>query len=161
NRSTGTDPLTVFATTVSAGGNLNLRLQSSVVDSGTGGTTGVVHVVDPADNLTGDYAAHFHDASKTANATYDRGVYGGRTNDTTAASTYDFTGTTGLSAGGNISVQAVNSGTSDPTINIIGVTNLRPNTTTPNHIDVTTTGKIDLTQVGGPLRVGTIKSTNA
>src|SRR4029077_15741386 len=87
NRSTGTDPLTVFAKTVSAGGNVNLQLQSSVVDSGTGGTNGAIHVDDASDStLTGDYAAHFHNASQTANATYDRGVYGGRTIDTTTAS---------------------------------------------------------------------------
>jgi hypothetical protein len=162
NRSTGTDPLTVYAPTVSAGGNVNLQLQSSVVDSGTGGTTGTVHVEDSPDgSLTGDYAAHFHDASQTGNATLDQGVYAGTTNDTTTPSTYDFTGTAGLSAGGNISVQAANSGASDPTIDIIGTTSLQPNTTNPNHIDVTTNGKIDLTQVGGPLRVGTIHSTNA
>jgi hypothetical protein len=172
NRTTSASSLTVFAPAVSAGGNVNLQLQSSVKDSGTGGTTGTIHVVDQSDStLTGDYAAHFHDASKTANATLDQGVYAGTTNNTTTSSTYDFrnrdqggalTGLAGLSAGGNISVQAANSASTDPTVDIVGVTNLQSSSTAAtNHIDVTTNGKIDLTQIGGPMRVGTIQSTNA
>jgi hypothetical protein len=172
NRTTSASTLTIYAPAVSAGGDINLQLQSSVVDSGTGGTTGKVHVVDQADSsLTGDYAAHFHDAIRTANATLDQGVYASATNNTTTSSTYDFrnrnqsgalTGLADLSAGGNISIQSANHASTDPTIDIVGTTNLQSATTTAtNHIDVTTNGKIDLSQVGGTMRIGTIQSTNS
>lgn len=146
---------TIDIGSVRAGGDIDLLLQDSVQENGTGTQLNGLRVTTPSTSPTSDaeYYNHFRPDSGTAPAS-DPAVFADMDHAWTINSAYDF----GLlEAAGNIVVSAADASTSVPTLEIVANTNLLGS----GHLDVDTNGTITLTETNGDLRVGIIRSTAA
>ena len=103
--------------------------------------------------------------SLTPKFTFDSGLYGDPTQATTLPVTFLFgntdafhnlTGTGGITAGGNISIQGAHTAASDPMVTVAGIIQTSPTGKT----DATINGSITLTESTGNLNVGVIDSIN-
>ena len=168
-----TGPLTVYVTTLSAGGNADVQLEQSVVEQGTSGFTADPVQVINKQGPSGLYNAYYQPDGGSAGQVLDPALFTTTTSSTPIANTlYDFrnrdasgnlTGNAGLAAGGNIVVKVVHSLVADPRTDIIGITDQFGS----GHIDTTTNGNVTYTDgpdanspTGYTMRVGTITSTN-
>ena len=169
--------LTVNATSVTAGQNVDLLLEQSVKD--TLGSTITQLTANPTDGQisvlnffgggpSGLFTTNYYNSDgSTPVITVDEPAFVVSSSTPLAMTTYDFrgrdssgnvTGDIGLQAGGNIVVVAAHSSAGDPRTDIIGIVNLGGT----GHIDTTTNGNITYTDgpEGNVLRIGTIDSTN-
>ena len=147
-RDGGSGPFTVDVNSITAKDDINVSLETSVQDSGLGGTFGGVDVFDPSDK--GDFFGNYPANNGTA-INLDPAVYSTSSNSNTIASTYAFpagansANGAGLVAGGSIIMMATNGGALDPLTSILGLTDL----TGSGSLYVTTNGDITLTESGG------------
>ena len=165
-------PFTVPMSSISAGGDIDVVLEESEQDPGiTGNAFGLTVGVDSS---SGIYKSFFHPLPADGSASgLDFGVFVNLANSAAIpTTTYDFqpstgqvdgsgaaNGLVGLTAGGNIIVNAAHATAVDPTINIVGTINL----TGSGHLDTTTNGSINYGEgsQGGTMRVHVVQSNAA
>jgi hypothetical protein len=167
---------TIHIDSITAGGNVDVLLQSSVKEPHVSGELDGVEVTVPPNSQDGTFYKEFIYFNPDANphTGLDVGVFGDTPS--TIASTYDFrlrdnnlnpTTQPGITAGNNIIVTAAHPLPTDPTINVLAITKLtggnfpEPSPTDQHHINVLTNGSITIMEKTGDLRVGRIMSTNS
>ena len=168
-RDGNTGVLTVTIQKLSAGENLNVILEQSMQDPGStvpsAATVAAQNLGQPAQVDPHNYESFFY--PDAAGPPPDPAVFVNLAAATTIAET-DFqfgfaangnpTSNPGLTAGGNINVEAADPAPAAPAIFILGTTDL---TGTTGFINTMTNGSITYTESGGgAMRIGTISSTS-
>jgi hypothetical protein len=169
-RHAGAGTFIIPVQSISAGQDIDIVLESSLLDAATTGAIGDIKVA--VNDTSKPYFNFFHPDDGVASQTLDRGVFVDPTGTVPIASIYDFqkqfmqvdadnlpSGDPGLTAGGNILVNAARPNPTDPNIDIVGITQL---TGAAGFIDTLTNGYIKYTEAGGtPMRIGSVQSTNS